>query len=188
MIWNKFKVWSHVLLCCKWDDCTILMVWNHRGMLFGFSWLWADDAHTVYRFMEVCVCVGGGCRTVHPSVHSRLLTIILIPLQISKYWPSISLYPPSSLCLHFSFMFPHHYSAVIVTDWVHCSKVSAVEKHGNHKLTDSTCTHTHICIGTDSCTHKVSWAIIHFHSSFPRVKWYVIFQCTAGKWQSLLMP
>ncbi len=56
--------------------------------------------------MCVCVCVRVWVYvwTIHPSVNSRLLTVILIPLQISRYWPSISLYS-SSLAAFFIHVF-----------------------------------------------------------------------------------
>lgn len=127
MIWNYFKLWNCMLLCWKWDGCTILTESNHRGTLFRFSKLGFEltrHSISVHEYVYLCMCAWvldhspicafqiTGCN-LNPSADKQILTQYL------------SLYPPS-LCLHFSFMFSHHYSAVIVTDWVHCSKVRAV--------------------------------------------------------------
>lgn len=125
-----------MFLYSKTDDCTILTVRCSAMVALALKW------RGTYLFMNlcfgVCVCVClVCCWTVHPSVHSRLLTVILIPLQISKYWPSISLPIPLSVYIfHSCFLITTapSLSRTHVHDW----EVSAVtvEKYSNHKLAD----------------------------------------------------
>ena len=104
-----------MFLYSKTDDCTNLTVRCSAMVASALKW------RGTYLFMNLCfcVCVCGCvcvcvcvcvcaracvvcCWTAHPSVHSRLLTVILIPLQISKYWPSISLPIPLSVYIFHS--------------------------------------------------------------------------------------
>ena len=102
-----------------------------------------------YLFMNLCfgVCVCG-CVCVCVCVCARVCGVLLDCSPICAFQitdrnlnPSadkqiltqyLSSHPP--LCLHFSFMFSHHYSAVIVVYQVHDWEVSAVtvEKYSNH--------------------------------------------------------
>ena len=105
----------------------------------------------------VCMCVWCGCWTVHPSVHSRLLTVILIPLQISKYWPSISLPIPLS-----GFIF---HSCFLITTVPSLSRTECMGgKWVLSQWKNTAVPNSHIHIGTHSCTRNPTFLSNHLFS------------------------
>lgn len=136
-------------------------LYNFNGTLLchgslGFKMTGHISVHE-FVFWCVCMCVWCGCWTVHPSVHSRLLTVILIPLQISKYWPSISLPIPLS-----GFIF---HSCFLITTAPSLSRTECMGgKWVLSQWKNTAVPNSHIHIGTHSCTRNPTFLSNHLFS------------------------